>query len=311
MTTRLEALDCGTVQAWASALLDGELPATQVDAIHAHFRGCSACARFYQGLREQLVLHRWTDDAVFELEAADACFPDDIPDYTTLALQLRAADLGAAGRLLYEILKAEFLFDYGDDIEVTEEPIADPRAERQRGMDMVEELRDWHDADEVDGVDLVDVGRRLRPPTFDQNRLDALLQGMGVVATTAPALVHHAHYYQALAHYKAGRIGEAEALFGKIAAEAEAGLARQAEVTLVSLPVETADPAQAIEPLRRALRGDGFDALLWFNLAKAHFLAGGRTMSADVRAALDEARSLDPDLVERQLERPSERGMRG
>jgi hypothetical protein len=302
-------LDCATVQAWASALLDGELPALQVDAIHEHYRGCTGCARFYQSLREQLVLHRWAEDQVFDLDALEVCDPKDIPDYAALAFRLRSADLETVGRLLYEILKAEFVYDYGDNIEVSEAPIADPRAERQRGVDLVEELRDWHDADEVGGVDLVDVERRLQPAGLEQDRLGELIEGMRVVERSVPALLHHAQYYQALAHYKVARLDDAIALFAQIAAQAGPALARQAEVTLVSVPVESDDPAASIEPIKAALRGDAFDALLWFNLAKAHFLVAGRQMTPAVQAALDEARARDSELVARQLKRPSERGM--
>ena len=309
MLAQREVLDCTTVQIWASELLDGALPAIQVDAIHQHYQRCASCARFYQSLREQLVAHRWAEDHVFDLDALQICEPGDIPDYSALAHRLRSADLETIGGLLYQILKAEFVYDYGDDIEVTEAPILDPRAERKRGIDMVEALRDWHDADEVNGVDLVAVERRFEPASLHQDRLGALIEGMTVVEQTVPHLRFHGQYYQALAYYKLGQVPQALALFEGIAAQADPALARQAEVTLVSVPVELGDPASSVEPLRAALRGDAFDPIIWFNLAKAHFLSAG-TMTPEAHTALDEARALDADFVERQLRRPSERGMR-
>ncbi|MCB9524322.1 MAG: zf-HC2 domain-containing protein [Myxococcales bacterium] len=304
-------VDCHSVEAQMSALLDGALPAVEAEAVNRHFQQCPACARFYQSLREQLVLHRWGADDVFELDDVDECRPGDIPDYGALAARLRAADLEQLGRLLYEILKAEFVYDYGDDLEVSEAPIADPRLERLRGADMAEELRDWHDADELDGVDLRDVQARLARPEAVHDRLDALIRGMAIVGQAAPGLRYHARYYQALGHYKAGRFDEAQAAFDLIAADASPGLARLAEVSSASLPVERGEGvAEALPRLESALRGDALDALVWFNLAKGRFLAAGARATPAARAALASARALDAGLVERQLSRPSERALR-
>jgi hypothetical protein len=86
-----------------------------------------------------------------------------------------SADLG---RLLYEMLKAEFLYDYGENVEPADEPIADPTAERERrGGELVEELRDWVDGVEVAGVDLREVARRFRPAdSVDMDRLASLIR---------------------------------------------------------------------------------------------------------------------------------------
>jgi tetratricopeptide (TPR) repeat protein len=305
------AFDCGRVEMQLHRLLDGDLPAVQADEVNAHFRTCPRCARFYASLRQNLVLHRWADDPEFDLDNVAACLPGDIPDYHALADRLREADFSQLGGVLYEILKAEFLFDYGDDLEVSEAPIVDPVHERARGVDLVEGLRDWHDADEVDGVDLLALEARLRPAE-ETDRLSALVRGMEAVKGLDPARAHHATYYQGLAHYKAGRLGAAEAAFGEVARSGPKGLARQAQVTLASLPVESGDdPGRAVPLLEAALAGDGLDAMVYFNLAKAHFLLAQQQMDVAALTALAEARRRDPELVARQLARPSEAGMRG
>lgn len=310
MNAQTAPMDCEQVADDLLALLDGELDGLRVEAVHGHFRACARCARFYQSLRAQLVVHRWSHDEVFDLDQAD-CQPEDVPDYGALAARLRDADLAQLGRLLYEILKAEFLYDYGDGVEAEEAPIADPRAERARGADLVEELRDWHDADEVDGVDLRDVARRLRPADYHQDRLDALIEGMNVVGRAAPALLHAATHYQGLAHVKAGRRAEAEAAFRAIVADGPDHLRRLARICLATLPVLLDDrPAEAIPALAACVEGDTFDALVLYNLAKAHYLAAGRRLDEEGRGCLERARQLAPELVDRQLARPSERGFR-
>ncbi len=305
-------LTCDAVEAQLSALLDGALSGVAAEAVNAHFRRCTACARFYQSLREQLILHRWAADEVFDLDEFDDCRPGDIPDYGALADRLRVADLEQLGRLLYEILKAEFVHDYGDDLEVSQAPITDPSRERRRGADLVDELRDWHDADEVDGIDLREVKADLAPQSAGaDDRLAALIRGMQVVQRAAPPLRFQALYYQALGHYKAGRLTQAEAAFAEIAAQGAPALARLAEVSLASLPVEVGHRvAEALPKLEAALRGDALDALVWFNLAKGRFLAAGAAVTPEVARALAEARQRDPQLVARQLSRASERALR-
>ncbi len=302
----LSTMDCEDVQGDLFLLLDGALDALSAEAVNGHFRGCEGCTRFYQSLREQLVLHRWTSEA-FELDEQD-CAPEDIPDYELLAARLRGADLEQLGHLLYEILKAEFIFDYGDGLQAAEEPIDDPRAERRRGADMVEELRDWHDADRVEGVDLRGVAERMEPPTVDTDRLGALIEGMGQVAQMAPALGEPARFYQAIAHVKAGREAEATALLQPLAAE-QGPLARPASICLATLPVLLGGrAAESVVALEVCLE-EGEDAVLRFNLAKAMFLRDGALTPA-ARAHLERALALDAAFVRRELSRPSERALR-
>lgn len=305
------SLSCHHVTADVIRLLDGELDAIRVAEISAHFRVCDACARFYQSLREQLVLHRWADDAAFDLDEAEDCLPDDIPDYDGLAERLRGADLGDLGRVLYEILKAEFLFDYGDGIAVAEEPIDDPRAERRRGADMVDELRDWHDADEVDGIDLVEIARRLHPPAVDDDRLDQLVAGMAVVARLSPPHALAATYYQALAHVKAGREAPAAERLRAVLAAGPSPLERAARIALATLPALLGGrPRESIPELEACLIGDEHDPVVHYNLAKAYFIqAGGRLDAAGCRH-LEAARARNPALIDRQLGLPSERPLR-
>lgn len=305
------ALTCAHVADDVMQLLDGELDAIRVAQISAHFRACAACARFYQSLREQLVLHEWAEDEAFDLDEAEDCLPEDIPDYDGLAERLRGADLDGLGRVLYEILKAEFLFDYGDGIAAAEEPIDDPRAERRRGADMVDELRDWHDADEVDGVDLVEIARRLHPPSVDDDRLDQLVAGMAAVALLNPGMALPATYYQALAHVKAGREARAAERLRTILAAGPSPLERATRIALATLPALLGGrPDESIPALEACLVGDAHDPIVHYNLAKAHFIRAGGRLDADGLQHLEAARAADPELVERQIGLPSERPLR-
>ena len=302
--------DCQIVQRDVVSLLDGELRGLRSDEVRAHFGVCEPCERFYSALRRQLVLHEWARAAPFDLDEVDLCVPDDVPDYGALAHRVRSADLGQVGRLLYEILKAEFLFDYGDGVEAAAEPIGDPRAERQRGAEIVEELRDWHDGDEVQGVDLAGVAAQLEVPGVDADRLGALIRGMAVVATAEPELVPAARYYQGLAHMKARHEADARAIFSTLAAQRASPLARPAAVTLATLPLLMGrPPEQAIEGLRACLAGDGLDAIVYFNLAKALFLRDA-VLAGEGASALERALDLDPEMVRAQLERSSEAALR-
>jgi len=292
-------------------LLDGELDAIRVAQISAHFQTCSACARFYQSLREQLVMHEWAEDEAFDLDEAEDCLPEDIPDYAGLAERLRDADLDGLGRVLYEILKAEFLFDYGDGIAAAEEPIDDPRAERRRGADLVDELREWHDADEVGGVDLVEIARRLHPPTFDDDRLDQLVAGMAAVALLNPSMALPATYYQALAHVKAGREVAATERLKVVLAAGPTPLSRAARIAVATLPALLGGrPQESIRALEGCLEGDAHDPIVHYNLAKAHFIRAGGRLDADGLRHLEAARAASPELVDRQISLPSERPLR-
>lgn len=305
------SLSCREISDDMIRLLDGELDAIRVAEISAHFRHCDACARFYQSLREQLVLHQWADDEAFDLDEAEAAGAGEAPVYDGLAERLRGADLADLGRVLYEILKAEFLFDYGDGIEVAEEPIDDPRAERARGSDMVEEIRDWHDADEVGGVDLAEIARRMRPPGVDDDRLDQLVAGMQVVAALAPGLGLAATYYQGLAHVKAGREGAAAERMGRIVAAGPSPLLRASRIALATLPALLGGrPDESIPALEACLVGDAHDPIVRYNLAKAHFIRAGGRLDDEGRAHLRRAWRENRALVERQLGLPSERPLR-
>ena len=302
-------MDCAAIADDLVRLLDDDLEGLRVEAVNAHFRECDSCSAFYQSLREQMVLHQWAGAGAFEYDD-DGVLPGDLPDYDAVCARVRDADLGTLARLLFEILKAEFLYDYGDGLEAAEAPIADPRAERDRGHDIVEELRDWHDADEVAGVDLRDVDRRFDPPTFDDDRLVSLVAGMDVVAALSPALDLPARFYQAIAHVKASRQPEAAALLDRIVDEGPPALAHPARVCLATLPVLLGgDPQDSIDALRECLRRHEPDAVVHYNLAKAFFVRDGR-LDSDARSHLERARALDREFVERQLGRPSERGLR-
>lgn len=303
--------DCVQVSDDLMRLLDGELDAVGVEALNAHFRGCAGCSRFYQSLREQLVLHQWAEADGFDLDDAEDCLPGDIPDYRDLADRLRDADLGGLGRLLYEILKAEFLFDYGDGIAAAEAPIDDPHAERRRGADMVDELRDWHDADEVDGVDLLEVARRLHPPSMNDDRLSQLVAGMGVVARLAPDLRLAATYYQALAHVKGGREAAATERLRVIVDVGASPLLRSAQVALATLPALLGGrPAESIAALEACLVGDAVDPIVRYNLAKAHFIRAGGRLDAEGAQHLEAARSAAGPIIDHQLALPSEGPLR-
>ena len=50
--------ECAAVLGGISAYLDGELEATECDAIEAHYRTCAECAEVVAGLRETIGLCR-------------------------------------------------------------------------------------------------------------------------------------------------------------------------------------------------------------------------------------------------------------
>ena len=301
-------MDCAAIANDLVGLLDDTTDALSAEAVNAHFRECRSCRAFYQSLREQMVLHQWAASDAFEYD--DAVLPGDVPDYDAITARVRDADLGTLGRVLFEILKAEFLYDYGDGLEAAEAPIEDPRAERHRGAGIVDELRDWHDADEVEVVDLLDVAHQLDPPTLADDRLDSLIRGMDAVARLSPALDLPARFYQAIAHVKAGREPDARASLVRVAAEGPPALARPARVCLATLPVLLGDrPQESIDALEACLAAHEEDAVAHYNLAKAFYLRDAE-LGGDARRHLDRARRLDPDFVARQLDRPSERGLR-
>lgn len=301
-------MDCARIADDLVRLLDNALDGLRVEAVNGHFRECAGCAAFYQSLREQMVLHQWAAGDAFEYDGE--VLAGDLPDYDALTARVNDADLGTLGRLLFEILKAEFLYDYGDGLEAAEAPIADPRAERHRGADIVEELRDWHDADEVGGVDLLDVAERMRPPGFADDRLDSLIRGMDAVAHLSPALDLPARFYQAIAHVKAGREPEASALLDRVVAEGPPQLAWPARVCLATLPVLLGGrPQDSIDALESCLAVREADAVVHYNLAKA-LLVRDHALGEAGRAHLSRARTLDGAFVARQLDRPSERALR-
>ncbi|MCA9528343.1 MAG: zf-HC2 domain-containing protein [Myxococcales bacterium] len=291
-------------------LLDGALSAWRAEAVNGHLRGCRRCSRFYSSLRAQLVLHQWAADEAFEFDDADACRPEDLPDFARLSARLQVADMARLGQLLYAILKAEFLHDHGAGLAAQQAPIADPRAERRRGADLVDELRDWHDADQVDGVDLRDVARRIAPRPAEEDRLEALIQGMAVVARLAPELADAARYYQAIAHVKAGRSREAVGLLEAVVAGGSP-LVRIARICLATLPAMMENrPDDSIAALEACLAGDATDAIVLFNLAKAHFLQAGGQLTPAVVDHVARARGVDPAMVAAQLGQAGEAGLR-
>ncbi|MEZ4470931.1 MAG: zf-HC2 domain-containing protein [bacterium] len=306
-----KTLGCDDVADDLVLLLDGALSAWRAEEVNGHLRRCRRCSRFYSSLREQLVLHQWAADATFEFDDAEACRPEDLPDFARLSARLQVADMARLGQLLYAILKAEFLHDHGAGLAAQQAPIADPRAERQRGADLVDELRDWHDADQVDGVDLRDVARRIAPRPGPEDRLEALIQGMAVVARLAPELADAARYYQAIAHVKAGRSREAVGLLEQVVAGGAAPLVRIARICLATLPAMMENrPEDSIAALEACLAGDATDAIVHYNLAKARFLQAGGQVTDRVRAHLADARQVDAAMVERQLAQPGEEGLR-
>lgn len=300
------ALDCARIEADSILLLDGGLDALRIAEVHGHFATCMRCARFFGDLRRILVEEVTTDR---DGEAPAFSFPST--DFGALAARIEGADLRRIGRLLYEVLKAEFLYDYGENVEPADEPIADPTAERERGAALVEELRDWVDGDEVEGVDLREVARRFRPPSVDMDRLASLIDGMQAVGRFDPELSTKAAYYVGLAHIKARRAREASFVLEPLAAGTDPVLGRLARITLAVIPgmLEGA-PAASVLRLTACLEGDGFDGLVRFNLAQACFEAAGGRIDAATIVHLDAARALAPDLVERQLLTPSARSLR-
>lgn len=301
-------MSCEAVSGALMGLLDGTLTAWEVDAVHLHLADCPKCSRYYSSLREQLVLHRWAADDPFSFDDDDACLPEDIPDFAALTARLNSAELGDLGRALYEVVKAEFLDTYGDGLAAREAPIADPRAERRRGAEMVDELRDWHDADSVDGVDLADVAQQL--DKHEADRFAALHRGMRAVIELSPPLAHAARYYQAIAFIKASQPDPAQALLERIVADDPPGLARIAGIVLATLPALLRDdPAASIAALEGCLLGDATDAMVLFNLAKAHLQRDG-TATPAVRDALARARAIDARMVDTQLASPAEKSLR-
>ena len=301
-------MTCEAVSEALMGLLDGTLTAWEVDTVHLHLAGCAKCNRYYTSLREQLVLHRWAVDDPFSFDDDDACLPEDIPDFAALTARLNSAELSDLGRALYEVVKAEFLDTYGDGLAAREAPISDPRAERARGASMVDELRDWHDADSVDGVDLVDVAQQL--DSHEVDRFAALHRGMRAVIELSAPLAHAARYYQAIAFIKASQPDPAEVLLRRIVTDDPPGLARIAGIVLATLPALLRDdPGASIEALRGCLLGDAMDAMVLFNLAKAHLQRDGSATAA-VRDAIARARQIDARMVDAQLASQRESALR-
>lgn len=299
-------LDCARIEADSILLLDGGLDALRVDAVNAHFAACPNCAAFFRDLRRLLVAEAGGSG---EVDFSTVGFTPT--NFGALAARLEDADLRALGHLLYEVLKAEFLYDYGDNVEPADEPIDDPLAERRRGAELVEELRDWVDGSEVEGVDLREVARHFAGPTIDTDRLDALIVGMQAVRRYDPPLAAKADYYIGLAHIKARRADEAVAVLEPLRRGADAALARLAQITLAVIPgMLRAAPAASVAALRGCLVGDAFDGLVHFNLAQACFEAAGERVDAEVLDHVGQARVLAPGLVERQLSVPSARRLR-
>ncbi len=306
VVTPTAAFDCHRIEADSILLLDGGLDALRLAEVHEHFAACPRCAQFFGDLRRMLV-----EDTVLDRAESGGGLVCPRVDFAALAARIEGADLQRIGRLLYEILKAEFLYDYGDDVEPADEPISDPGAERARGAALVEELRDWVDGDEVAGVDLREAAKRFRSPTVDMDRLAALIDGMQAVERYDAALAPKAAYYVGLAHIKARRSREAVVVLEPLASGSDAALGRLARITLAVLPgMLDGNPAGSIAQLSGCLEGDAFDGLVRFNLAQACFEAAGGRLDEATESNLAAARELAPELVERQLQTPSARPLR-
>lgn len=298
--------ECRHIEADLILLLDGGLDVLRVEEVNRHFAGCRRCTAFYEGLRSALV-----DDAPAEFDAAFGGLSFPRTDFDALSSRIETADLKALGRLLYEVLKAEFLFDYGDNVAVDEEPIADPIAERLRGVALVEDLRDWVDGNVVDGVDLREVARELAPPPVDHDRLDRLIAGMRAVGRYDPALSPKASHYIALAHIKARRAEPALHELAGLVSGPDPVLAGIASILRATIPgMLQGRPAESVAALGQCFRGDGFDGVVHFNLAQAHFEAAGERVTPEVRSHIDAARAMMPDAVDRQLATRSMRKLR-
>lgn len=301
----MDPLDCAQVCADLSAFLDGELGTLKVEAAHAHFEACPACTATYDALREQLVRFEWEGVGfVFDPPA-----PEAVPGLEALQSRLSDADLGQLGRTLYEILKAQFLHLYGEGLEPDVAPVGDVEAHREQGTTLVEALRDWHDDDQIHDVELSEVQAHMRRPDFETDPVRLFIDGMAEVGKMVPELGNAAVYWQAIAHVKAGRQAAATALFETLADLKDDALARSARVCLATLPVLFGTLSGAVEGLERCLAEDPDDAIVLFNLAKAHYLSGSDWEGAG-RAAMGRALRIAPEMVRRQLARPSERSLR-
>ena len=308
---RSEGVDCARIEADLILLLDGGLDRLRGQPVNAHLQSCTACADFFRRLRGRLVegFSELPDSGPEDWPKASPLEPS--PVFTRLAARMRRAELAELGKLLYEILKAEFLYDYGDGVEAASDPIDDPAGERRRAAAMVNELREWVDDDRIDGVDLRAIGRHFSLPVVDCGRLDELIGGMSAVARLNPMESDNAAYYRALAHIKARRPGEAELELLPLCQSDHGRLGRYATITLATLPALLLDrPLESIPRLEACLIGDDLDALVHFNLAKAHFLAADELCTASTYHHLSAARSAAPELVESQIGRASERGLR-
>lgn len=306
------ARPCARIEADLILLLEGALDALRAEEVNAHLATCRRCAALIRDLRRVLVdiAPKEDDRGVPNVGAFSAR-----SDFGPLADRMERADLGALGRLLYEILKAEFLYDYGDNVEAEAEPIADPAAERARGAALVEDLRDWVDGDRLGEVDLREVAREIGPRAErldePEPRLDRLIAGMRAVARYDAALTEKARHYVALAHIKARRPEAALAELDALIAGRDAGLARIASIARAVVPgMLQADPQASVAALEACLCGDPFDGIVHFNLVQAHFEAAGERLTDAALAHWAAARAAIPELVERQLAAPSLKRLR-
>lgn len=189
---------CLQIQVDLSAMLDGELDPAGIRRVTVHSDVCPTCKAFFDGIREQVGLHRKLAAAMFVDTVADdgASKPDE-----TLRRQL-TANQRKLSRILYELGRNFTLMGLSPEFsrEVAKEPMPVPDM-AMRGRNLLDEVARAEDGD-VDWVAAKDLfDGQLRTPEENLARGQRLL-------TECLALdpgSEDARIYLGLVHYARGQ----------------------------------------------------------------------------------------------------------
>ncbi|MCK5943866.1 MAG: zf-HC2 domain-containing protein, partial [Planctomycetes bacterium] len=194
---------CLQIQVDLSAMLDGELDPAGIRRVTVHSDVCPSCRGFFDGIRQQVGLHKRLAAAMVAAEpGAEAASVAD----ATLHRQL-TANQRKLSRILYELGRNFTLMGLSPEFsrEVAKEPMPVPDM-AMRGRNLLDEVARSEDANEVDWVAAKDLfDGQLRTPEENLARGQRLLTEClaldpgGDDARIYLGLVHYARGQRALA----------------------------------------------------------------------------------------------------------------
>ena len=276
---------CLPIQADLSAMLDGELDPAGVRRVTMHSDGCTSCRSFFEGIRQQVGLHRRLAVAnVFPVTAGERGRPaasrkDSAGgEEETLRLQL-TSNQEKLSRILYELGRNFTLMGLSPEYsrEVAKEPMPVPDL-AMRGRSLIDEVArtpsevvapEW-----VAAKDLFD--GQLRSPDENLARGQRLL----TECLSLDAVADDARIYLGLVHYARGQRALARKQFQLVLDRSNSDVMRAFALSnLSNILLDEGDFEEAIALLLQVVASGVVDrqprlSAALFNLALAYGLNG-------------------------------------